>query len=204
MSPLEVAAYHEYRKLKRIYLFKMYRKYMRTPHKLFIPREDIMFIENVSLEAIKDGFHFDAGDNAMLIQIVDPDMDWPVPKYNFKVVCQFKFLDVESHGLTNEGDFELVYREGIKDNQAQSIADALLFAKANSMNVIVHCHAGICRSGAVVECGVALGFEDTKKFRAPNLMVKHKVMSALGLAYDPNETPEAKYGKFTVSGIQYF
>ena len=52
------------------------------------------------------------------------------------------------------------------------------------MNVVVHCHAGVCRSGAVAEVGITMGFEDTGVFRAPNLMVKHKLMKALGMTYD--------------------
>ena len=53
------------------------------------------------------------------------------------------------------------------------------------MNVVVHCHAGVCRSGAVAEVGIAMGFQDTGVFRAPNLMVKHKLLNALGMTYAP-------------------
>lgn len=38
-----------------------------------------MWIENVSLENIGCGHHFDPGINSMLIQIVDPDMEFPTP-----------------------------------------------------------------------------------------------------------------------------
>jgi hypothetical protein len=55
------------------------------------------------------------------------------------------------------------------------------------MNVVVHCFAGICRSGAVTEVGVMMGFEDTGRFRAPNLLVKHRMMRALGWTYDADE-----------------
>ena len=40
-----------------------------------------MWIENVSLENIKRGYHFYPGVNSMLIQIVDPDMEFPKPIY---------------------------------------------------------------------------------------------------------------------------
>jgi hypothetical protein len=56
------------------------------------------------------------------------------------------------------------------------------------MNVVVHCHAGVCRSGAVCEIGVMLGFRDTEAFRSPNLLVKHRMMRALGWLYDEQET----------------
>ena len=55
------------------------------------------------------------------------------------------------------------------------------------MNVIGHCHAGVCRSGAVCEIGVMLGFDDTEAFRSPNLLVKHRMMRALGWLYDEQE-----------------
>ena len=61
------------------------------------------------------------------------------------------------------------------------------------MNVVVHCHAGVCRSGAVAEVGVMLGFDDSESFRSPNLLVKHKMMKVLGWTYDENE-------KHTING----
>lgn len=197
MSPEEKLGLKEYRVVKRIRLFKEYRKYLDIPRVIYKPQDNIMFIENVSLQDIEKGFHFDAGDNSMLIQIVDPDMDFPNPKHPFKEVRQFKFLDVENFG-------DIKFTDAIQDWQATAIAADLVFAKDNHMNVIVHCHAGICRSGAVVDCGIQLGFQDTGKFRMPNLMVKHKVLQALGLEFNPNEVQEGVNGKFTVSGIQYF
>lgn len=56
------------------------------------------------------------------------------------------------------------------------------------MNVVVHCYAGIFRSGAVAEVGVILGFEDTHVFRSPNRLVKHRILKALNLEYDPRES----------------
>ena len=32
-----------------------------------------------------------------------------------------------------------------------------------------------------------MGFEDTKRYRQPNLLVKHQMMRELGLSYDSNE-----------------
>ena len=76
----------------------------------------------------------------------------------------------------------------------------LAYAKDNHMNVIVHCHAGVCRSGAVAEIGVAMGFSDTEAFRSPNLLVKHKMMKVLGWTYDENE-PHTINGVELDSGI---
>jgi|GEM_PF-3598032 len=137
----------------------------------------VMFIENVSLENVRRGYHFDPGENSMLIQIVDPDMDFPQPLYNFKEIHQFKFLDLEEDDEAHE-DLK------ITNEQAKTLVTLLQHAYDNCMNVIVHCHAGVCRSGAVAEVGVALGFEDTHVFRAPNLLVKHKMMKALEMCDD--------------------
>jgi hypothetical protein len=45
-----------------------------------------------------------------------------------------------------------------------------------------------------------LGFADTEAFRSPNLLVKHKMMKALGLTYDENE-PHSINGQTTEFGI---
>lgn len=140
------------------------------------------WIQNISLADVKNGHHYDAGSNSMLIQIVDPGAEFPTPKYKFKQVHQFYFLDVEN--TEKDG---LLYECAITDEDAKGIALALQQALANHMNVIVHCHAGICRSGAVAEVGVMLGFQDTESFRSPNLMVKRMLLEQLGMTYDPTE-----------------
>ena len=145
------------------------------------------WIENISLDDIATGRHFDAGPNSMLIQICDPDTEFPVPKYQFKRVSQYKFLDVEDDG-------QFVYRNAITDQDAINIAADLIHAYKHHMNVVVHCHMGICRSGAVAEVGVMMGFQDTGKFRNPNLMVKHKLMQVLGMHYNPTEIGNASNG----------
>lgn len=132
------------------------------------------WIENISLDDVIKGYHYDPGSNSMLIQIVDPDTEFPTPKYEFRRVHQFTFLDVEN-------DNKMLYKDAITNEDAKGIAAALQEAWREGMNVVVHCHMGICRSGAVAEIGVMLGFRDTEKFRAPNLMVKKKLMEQLGM-----------------------
>jgi predicted protein tyrosine phosphatase len=139
------------------------------------------WIQNVAMSDIKKGLHINPGENAMLIQIVDPPDNFPTPKYTFKEVHQFQFLDVE------EKDKVLDEAMKCSHEQATEIVGLLQHALANRMNVIVHCHAGVCRSGAVCEVGVMMGFDDTEVFRSPNLLVKHRMMKALGWAYDENE-----------------
>jgi hypothetical protein len=72
-------------------------------------------------------------------------------------------------------------------DQAAQLAQLLQRALVNRMHVIVHCHAGVCRSGAVAEVGVMLGFDDAEAFRSPNLLVKHRMMAALGWPHDKHE-----------------
>jgi hypothetical protein len=140
----------------------------------------MMWIENVAATDIFSGFHHDAGPNSMLISISDPEGWRPTAKHEFKERHDFSFLDAEnSDGFPED--------EKISDRQAEDLVGLLMYAKANRMNVVVHCTAGICRSGAVAEVGVMLGFQDCEKFRSPNLRVKHKMMKVLGWTYDEEE-----------------
>jgi predicted protein tyrosine phosphatase len=141
------------------------------------------WIQNVAATDVSSGFHFDAGPNSMLISIADPAGWRPNAKHQFKERHDFEFLDVEKN--------DIVLEEAMRcsQDQANELVRLLQHALDNSMNVVVHCTAGICRSGAVTEIGVMLGFDDTEKFRSPNLLVKHRMMKALGLTYDENEKP---------------
>lgn len=156
------------------------------------------WIENVSWDDAKNGWHTDMGANSMLIQIADPASFFPDPKCNFSLVYQFEFLDAEDTDIEKHG-----YDEGflISDYQAGQLVALLQHALKNEMNVLVHCHAGICRSGAVVEVGNIMGFTPTDRFRQPNLRVKHKMMKCLGLTYDSDEQPTATGGSISANGI---
>lgn len=72
----------------------------------------------------------------------------------------------------------------ITQEQAKEIVGILQNAMENGQNVIVHCNAGLCRSGAVAEVGVMMGFSDTFAPRIPNLMVKKYLMRELGWLYE--------------------
>ena len=139
------------------------------------------WIENVALVDIPKGRHHNAGENSMLIQIVDPCMEFPTPMHKFKETHQFEFLDIEANDYTIDEAFRC------SDEQAQRLVELLQHALLNRMNVVVHCHAGVCRSGAVCEVGVMMGFDDCEAFRSPNLLVKHKMMRVLGWLYDEQE-----------------
>jgi predicted protein tyrosine phosphatase len=160
----------------------------------------IRWIENVAWDDVKNGWHSDMGPNAMLIQIMDPPGNFPVPKHlhMFKEIHQFDFLDIEDGDVKmdpNMGEF------AINDEQATELVRLLQHALDNSMNVLVHCFAGICRSGAVVEVGTLLGFTATDRYRQPNLRVKHKMMRELGMYYDEDEKSVGTGGSISAGGI---
>ena len=147
------------------------------------------WIHNVALSDIPKGHHVAVGENSMLIQIVDPAMEFPVPKHKFKEVHQFEFLDLEKDDPWGE-EFK------VTDEQAEKLVALLKHALDHRMDVVVHCVAGVCRSGAVCEVGVMMGFQDTEAFRSPNLMVKHKMMKVLGWTYDESEP-------HTINGVPF-
>lgn len=148
------------------------------------------WIQNVSKIDIARGQHNDAGENSMLIQILDPGEDFPTPLHSFKEIHKFEFLDIEEDGVTNMGDgsMSMMGEFAITDAQAKEIAHLLKHAKDNHMNVVVHCHAGIFRSGAVAEVGIKLGFQDTDAFRCPNRLVKRKLLKALNMKFNEKQS----------------
>lgn len=150
------------------------------------------WIQNIAASDVSTGNHIAVGENSMLIQIMDPCSTWPMPKHQFKEIHQFEFLDIEDDGLTNLGDGELTDMSefAITNDQANQIAILLKKALDSRMDVIVHCFAGVCRSGAVAEVGVMMGFQDSEAFRSPNILVKHKLLKALNMPFDPDEKPD--------------
>lgn len=136
------------------------------------------WIENCAADDMSRAFHHDAGPNSMLIQIMDPGSWFPTPKHVFKETHKFEFLDIDDSDQADDPEMF------ISESQAVELVNLLRRAYDNRMNVIVHCFAGICRSGAVVEVGTKLGFDAVEKFRSPNTRVMRLMMSELGLDYD--------------------
>ena len=136
------------------------------------------------MAAINSGDHISAGDGAMLIQIIDPAYTVPEPKQKFAERHVFEFLDLPEED--NTGDFTIKYLSEFKitQKQADEIVELLQKALDQNMNVIVHCHMGVARSGAVAEVGVMMGFRDTGKHRIQNTLVKKLMMRKLGWTYD--------------------
>jgi len=139
------------------------------------------FIQNVSRSDIETRNHAPtSAEHTILIQISDPPRNSPVPMAKFKHTYEFFFDDIEEE-FGDHGEI------GITDAQALEIANILQMAFQNGYDVIVHCHAGLCRSGAVAQVGEAIGFAHGGREQVPNLRVKHKIMAALGLSYDDGE-----------------
>lgn len=136
------------------------------------------WIENCSMKDILIGNHFDPGERSMLIQITDPAYLTPIPNFKFREIYSFEFLDAEDADITKYGEEFLITKE-----QAEELVNLLKRALENNINVVVHCHAGFCRSGAVAEIGVMMGFLDTERFRSPNMRVKGLLMNILGFGY---------------------
>lgn len=151
----------------------------------------MVFIQNVAYADIPVAYHMDAGDRAMLIQIVDPGMKFPEPKAKFEIIKRFEFLDVEE----NDKDSELFEEFSMKPSQAVEIVALLKQALEEKRNVVVHCFAGICRSGAVTEVGVMMGFQDTDRYRQPNIHVKQLLMNELGWSYEEQKEKQPAHNQ---------
>ena len=143
------------------------------------------FIQNCAASDIQSGlFYKDPGTNSMLISIADPGSWRPEAMPYFAERHDFEFLDIEKDDKVFDEECR------VSKEQAIELVRLLQHALSTDMNVIVHCTAGICRSGAVTEIGVMMGFDDTKRYRQPNLLVKHLMMQELGWTYDPDEQSE--------------
>lgn len=132
-------------------------------------------IQNVAAIDVKEGCHFDPGPNSVLISIVDPAGWRPTPKFPFQKVFNFEFFDFEDEDIENGFPLESF----ISKEQAEELVKILKEALDNDSNVIVHCQAGVCRSGAVVEVAVSMGFQDSGNFRLPNTRVQRMMTEAL-------------------------
>ena len=143
------------------------------------------FVTNLSMTDVIHGRFPDwVNSNTILIQIQDVDYS-PTARFanvkrrsKFSSVYQFRFDDT-TYEIGPDAD-----GNAITDDQAQSIANILKNAYDKGKNVVVHCHAGVCQSGAVTEVAVMYGFTDVNKnTRIPNTLVKEKVCKHLDLKY---------------------
>lgn len=137
------------------------------------------WIENVSMKNAARAFHHHCEPNAMMIRIHDPAFV-PLPLIRpdrFREIHSFEFLDIED----TEGDMgEFAPRP----EHAKELVRLLRHALEKRMNVVVHCHAGLCRSGAVAEIGTMMGFDEVHTRRIPNTLLKTLMLKELGWSYE--------------------
>lgn len=118
-----------------------------------------------------------------IMRILDPAMYFKsVSSCGFVDEVQYEFLDATPEEC-------VMYRWPeeflITDAQAEQIAAKLLEWESKGLNIIVHCHAGLCRSGAVTLVMVERGYDDPilenpeKYERIPNIYVFDKIVSAM-------------------------
>lgn len=146
---------------------------------MFDPRNTTKFCINVDcMDFANRKFPAFAPKKTTLIMIGDPGYEFRlptvVPDYGFiatfsdgprtKVedwgsVHQFEFLDVEEDS-----------HDSINPDQAKELFDAIKQAEEAGRHIVVHCFAGVARSGAVVEFATTkLSFvEDESIYRGPN------------------------------------
>jgi predicted protein tyrosine phosphatase len=125
-------------------------------------------------------FHCDEED--WLISIADRDAYNAPAKARFGRILYLNFNDVD---LNTPGSIEtpkamatLAQLGAITNAQAEQIAEFIKEAMAQKKNVWVNCHAGMCRSGAVVRLLGELGWEIDDKHspeRIPNILVYNKI-----------------------------
>ena len=141
------------------------------------------WIGNYSFADIYNGRHAIEPGRTVLIRIADighlfKETDVKL-RAEFSAIHLFRFFDIEPeevHDETQVGE--------IVPAQAVIIEYILSEALNEGYNVVVHCNAGLCRSGAVAEVGVMMGFDDLRRPRTPNLFVKRLLMNQAGFNWN--------------------
>jgi predicted protein tyrosine phosphatase len=143
------------------------------------------WIGNYSYEAIRKGLHAFEPGRTILIRIMDIGREmyqWEPARWkDFVAIHYFNFQDID------DPDYG-----AMQDEEAAQMASILKDAYEKNLNVVVHCVAGVCRSGAVTEVGVIMGFQDCETHRIPNLRVKKATLDALGLTNSWDDEAEKK------------
>lgn len=131
------------------------------------------WIQHYSRQDVREGLHY-WDDRTALIQIKDIMQEHVKPALSFTNVLQLEFEDVEQ-------DPDEI---GIRPEHAEAIVAFLRMCLEHNKNVVVHCHAGICRSSAVAMVAEQMGFNLEPKSRLPNKLVMHRLFVAAGMKDD--------------------
>lgn len=141
------------------------------------------WIQNVAKADIPKGDHAFAPGKTALISILDPAATPPERKREFTEVLQLEFLDVDE-----ESDVS------IKPEHAIQILNFLKKCQETNTNVVVHCTAGVCRSGGVASAAEILGFRWRKPknfYYSPNLLVKRMILIRAFEREEENHEPRS-------------
>jgi hypothetical protein len=154
------------------------------------------WIGNYSYADVKSGNHAIEPGRTILIRIMGMGHIWEqrdvARRGAFSEVHNFAFEDLEPDEVHDETQFG-----EMTPAQAVIIHHYLRNALNDGYNVVVHCVQGLCRSGAVAEVGVMMGFDDLRRPRIPNLHVKRLLMKQAGM--DWNQLFEERMKTETVS-----
>lgn len=113
----------------------------------------------------------------ILIRLHNPDYEFPKGESDY----------------LRENFFQEVYELALEDSYIvpdetiDKLAKLIFDAKERKQNILVHCHAGISRSGAVVEVATMLGYKDIGRHRNPNRVIKENLRKALGIKHSFEE-----------------
>lgn len=132
------------------------------------------WIANHSFAEVNKGTHTLEPGRTALIRIGDAATMF----FNRDVYHFDKFAAVREYDFQ---DIEDIDAGAMNEEQAADMVAFLQEALRLRLNVVVHCVQGLCRSGAVVEAGVAMGFQDAEILRLPNLHVKKLLLKHAGL-----------------------
>ena len=118
--------------------------------------------------------------NAVLIQIKTPEDLFVRPQQEFHSIHKFQFHDSDNKYLG--------FRT-ISEDEAKRIAEILISAYTEGLDVVVHCDAGISRSSAVAVAGESIGFKLVgNKYKNPNKLVLSMIRKELETEYDPTRS----------------
>ena len=114
--------------------------------------------------------NFHPGSNAVLISIRTPGYSQPRPKHKYVSEHYFELYDSEWFSEVGNPGY-------INEDIAKELTDILKVALDNDNDVVVHCAAGVSRSGAVCEVGEMMGFDVFGgRHRQPNVVIKKLMM----------------------------
>jgi predicted protein tyrosine phosphatase len=141
------------------------------------------WIGNYSYADIRSGNHAIEPNRTVLIRIMgighvfeEADV---ARRSEFLNIYKFAFEDLEPTEVHDETQFgEMVPVQAVIMHWY--MRDAL----NAGYNVVVHCVQGLCRSGAVTEVGVMMGFNDLGRPRLPNMHVKKLLMKQAGFDWN--------------------